>query len=105
MITYEITAEVEPASVEAYERYMRERHIPALLDTGCFEAASLSRAAPGRYRIRYETADQAQLDRYLGTHAAALRDDFALHFATGVSLSREVWIVIQRWDGRSTAPG
>ncbi len=97
MITYEITAEVALPWVERYERYMRETHIPALLATGCFHAASLARSAPGRYRVRYEARTQADLDRYLETHAAALRQDFAAHFPDGVALSREVWVALERW--------
>ena len=31
MVTYEITTLVQPHLVEAYERYMREHHIPEIL--------------------------------------------------------------------------
>ena len=74
MITYEITATVDPGLVEAYERYMRERHIPDLLATGCFYGASLARAAPGRYLARYEAESESDLENYLA-HAARLRAD------------------------------
>ena len=97
MVTYEVTTTVEPSLVAAYERYMREVHIPDLLATGCFHGASLTRSAPGRYRVRYESATQSDLDRYLATHAAPLRDDFASHFPQGISVSREVWVAIQTW--------
>ncbi|MGH7534248.1 MAG: DUF4286 family protein [Gemmatimonadales bacterium] len=98
MVTYEITATVDPSLVEAYERYMRQRHIPDLLATGCFQGAVFTRAAPGRYRVRYEAPSDADLERYLAEHAARLREDFASHFPAGVTLSREVWVAIQAWD-------
>ena len=41
---------------------------------------------------------QADLDRYLERHTAGLRVDFAAHFPEGVSLSREVWVTVQRWE-------
>ena len=94
MVTYEVTAAVRPELAGAYERFMREQHIPDLLATGAFVAASFSRSAPGRYRIRYEAADRATLDRYLAEHAPRLREDLLRHFPSGVDLSREVWEVL-----------
>ena len=105
MVTYEVTATVRPDLVAAYERYMREAHIPDLLATGAFVAASLSRAGPGRFRIRYEAADREALDEYLATHAGRLRADFLRHFPEGVELTREEWAVLQQWTApRPPAP-
>ena len=41
MVTYEVTTTVDPRLVEAYERFMRQVHIPDLLATGCFHGAAL----------------------------------------------------------------
>ncbi len=98
MLTYEVTTFVEPELVEAYERYMRQQHVPDLLATGCFHGAALTRSAPGRYRVRYEAPREADLERYLAKHATRLRDDFAAHFPEGVTASREVWVGIQSWE-------
>ena len=105
MVTYEITTLVQPHLVEAYERYMRERHIPEILETGCFQGAVLTRAAPGRYRVRYEAPSEGELERYLGTHATRLREEFASHFPDGVTVSREVWTGIQAWDAAAGPRG
>ena len=99
MITYEVTAVVEARLAETYERYMREQHMQDVLATGCFQSADLASVAPGRYRMRYEASTDEDLERYLATHAARLRQDAASHFPEGVALSREVWTVIQRWEG------
>ena len=98
MITYEITATVDPGSTEAYEQFMRQRHIPDLLATGYFREAAFTRSAPGRYRVRYEASSHADLERYLAEHAPQLRADFAAHFPSGVTLSREIWATIQTWN-------
>ena len=103
MVTYEITAEVREDLAESYEMFMRERHIPDLLATGCFVAATLSRSGVGRYRIRYEAPDQASLDRYLATEAPRLRADLAAQFPVGVGLTREVWTVVQSWPATPRA--
>jgi hypothetical protein len=98
MVTYEVTTIVESGLVEAYERYMREHHIPDVLATGCFQSAVFTCGAPGRYRMRYEAPSDVDLERYLAKHATRLREDFASHFPEGVTASREVWVAIQSWD-------
>jgi hypothetical protein len=98
MIIYEVTAVVQAHLAEAYERYMRQHHIPDVLASGCFQSADFASAAPGRYRMRYEASTDADLERYLATHAARLREDAASRFPEGVVLSREVWTAIQRWS-------
>ncbi len=97
MVTYEITAEVRDDLVPRYEAFMRASHIPDLLATGYFVAASFSRASAGRYRVRYEARDERALEQYLATHAPRLRAHFDAQFPEGVRLSREVWTVLQQW--------
>lgn len=102
MITYEITASVRDDLIDAYETYMRDRHIPDVLRTGAFVAASLSTSTPGRYRIRYEARSREHLDDYLAKHAPSLREHFAKTFPTGVELSREEWTIVQTWRESSS---
>jgi hypothetical protein len=94
-VIYEIIAVVEKDLVKAYEKYMRERHIPDLLATGCFRDANFLRSSENRYCIRYEAFSQKMLDNYLGNEAERLRADFLAHFPKGVELSREIWEVLQ----------
>lgn len=98
MLLYEVTARPEAELREALETYMRETHIREVLDTGCFVAAQFASDADGRYRTTYVAGDQAQLDRYLELHAQRLRADFAEHFPSGVTVSREVWRVVEEWQ-------
>ena len=101
MVTYEITASVRADLIPAYERYMRDRHIPDLLATGAFAAASLSRSTPGRYRIRYEAFSREALDRYLREHAGRLRAHAQERFREGVELTREEWTILASWPAGS----
>jgi hypothetical protein len=98
MVTYEITATVRADLRDAYERYMRQRHMRDLLATGAFARATLSRSAPGRYRVRYEAHDRAALDGYLREHAPRLRRHFSETFPDGVELTREEWTIIASWS-------
>jgi hypothetical protein len=91
VITYEVTAIVDASLTRQYEEYMISKHLADVLESGCFVEAVLERAAAGKYRARYRAESEADLERYLREHTAAKRADFAKHFPTGVTLSREVW--------------
>ncbi|NJM53260.1 MAG: DUF4286 family protein [Blastocatellia bacterium] len=65
MLIYEITAIVSDELIENYEKYMREQHIPDLLQTGHFVQAYFTRSGENRYRIQYFAHDQKSLDDYL----------------------------------------
>ena len=91
MVRYEVVAEVAPELVDRYVEFMRSRHFPDILATGCFVRIALDRASATRVRSRYEARTRADVDRYLAEHTARLRADFAAHFPTGVTLTREIW--------------
>ena len=97
MIIYEITALVHTDLIESYEKYMQEKHIPDLLETGYFSGAIFSRSTVGRYRIQYQAHSQKSLDEYLNQDAERLRTDFYEHFPNGITLTRENWEVLQSW--------
>lgn len=98
MVVYEVSVDVEPDRSAAFERYMRGRHVGEVLATGCFVRARFERSGEGQYRTRYEAENHADVERYLDEYAAALRADFAAHFAEGVRVSRAQWIELARWD-------
>ncbi|HEV8355233.1 MAG TPA: DUF4286 family protein [Gemmatimonadales bacterium] len=97
MIAYEVTVDVEEGLVESYITYMRSRHIPAALATGCFAHAEFDRATETRFRQRYLAATLADLEGYLERHAPGLRADYARHFPAGTSVTREIWEEVGRW--------
>jgi hypothetical protein len=103
MIIYEVTSDVAAAGIAAYETYMRDTHIPAVLASGCFLRATIDRSMPGRYRVRYVVRNMDILDRYLATYAPQFRDDFAAHLGGLVQVSREVWSELQHWTADSPA--
>ena len=95
MTIYEVTAIVESDYTDAYESYIRERHVKDVLTTGFFVSATFERSEPGRYRVRYVLPSREYLDSYLGEHAPRLRAEFHEEFPIGVELSREVWDVLE----------
>lgn len=97
MVTYEITATVRADLISDYERFMRECHIPDLLATGHFAAASFGRSRPGRYRIRYEARSRETLDRYIAEDAPRLRAHLQSNLPEGVDVTREEWDIVESW--------
>lgn len=100
MITYEVHVDVRPDLASVFEAYMRERHIPQILATGCFTAIAFERAEEGRYRTRYQAASPADLERYLQKHTQEFRADFLTHFPEGCPASRERWEEVEAWKRR-----
>ncbi len=101
MIIYEITATVREDLIEEYEKYMRERHIPDLLETGFFVRAFFTRSNENRYRVQYHAPDQTALDNYLKAKADDLRSDFLKNFPDGIEVSRENWEILQIWQSEN----
>lgn len=98
MVVYEVRVEVREDLAAAFEAYMRDKHLPDILATGCFETIHFERIGTSFYRSRYEATRQADLDRYLETHTAAFRADFLSHFPDGCAVSREVWEEVARFS-------
>lgn len=89
-IQYEVIAVVREDLIAAYDLFL-PGHVEDVLATGCFDAAVVSRGAPGHYRVRYTASEQAALDRYLAEHAPRLRADIHSRFPDGVEWTRAVW--------------
>jgi len=90
-VRYEVTLDVPAERAEAIERYMRERHIPDILATGCFRSVRLERASETRVRTSYEAATRMDFERYLKEHAERFRTHFWEHVGQGVVPLRELW--------------
>lgn len=96
MIYYEVTLECSADTAPALEQWMRNRHIPDMLETGCFAAIHFDRN-DGRFRTVYQAASRQQLDHYIADHAPRLREHFQQRFPSGVAVSRETWEQLQHW--------
>lgn len=91
MIAYEVRVEVREDMLEAFEFYMRKKHLREILATGCFQTIRFERGEEFVFRTRYEAASRADLDRYLKEHAAHFRADFMVHCPEGCTVTRTAW--------------
>lgn len=79
MIIYNITIKVEWSIAEEWEKWMRETHIPELLETGCFDKHQLVRLLQvdetdgPTYAAQYYAPSLIKYDYYLQHHAKTFR--------------------------------
>nr|WP_314861619.1 DUF4286 family protein [uncultured Undibacterium sp.] len=97
MILYEVSVNIRIDLSEQFERYMREKHIPEILATKCFEEIRFDKVNPGHYRTCYQASSTANYERYINEFASAMRADFMAHFPEDCVPSRLVYETLQSW--------
>jgi hypothetical protein len=100
MTLYEVTVTARDDLVIPYETYLREQHIPDILATGCFRAASISKSATGQLKMQYHADSRTDVDRYFAEHATRLRADAMSRFPEGITASRGIWDIVQQWGAQ-----
>ncbi|PKA83121.1 uncharacterized protein DUF4286 [Ulvibacter sp. MAR_2010_11] len=79
MYIYNVTINVENAIHDAWLEWMKTEHIPAMLDTGKFSKALMTRVVVEEemggitYSIQYRTDSKETLQRYYAEDAQKLR--------------------------------
>jgi hypothetical protein len=79
MLIYNVTVQVERSIAADWLQWLREEHIPRVMQTGCFLRYQVVKLlepadeADPTYAVQYYVEGQALLNRYLEVHAAGLR--------------------------------
>jgi hypothetical protein len=100
---YIVNVGVRPERAAAWETWMASSHIPAVLETGAFLGAWLTRDPDSdsdalvAYRALYDARDGAALEVYLRDDAPRLRAEHAEAFGDDVVATRELLPVIARF--------
>lgn len=102
MIIYNVTTNIHESVHDTWLHWMRETHIPQVLETGKFTSAKLVRVLVDEemggktYAVQYLTDSKETLQRYYDHDAPALREeahklfgDMALSFRTELELVSE----------------
>ena len=97
MVFYEVNVTVRPDLRSSFMTYMREKHIPEIWETRCFQHIHFDEAGDNVFRTCYQAATSADYQRYLDQYASAMRADFLQHFPDGCAVSRQVWTGLQSW--------
>jgi hypothetical protein len=81
MYIYNVTTKVNWIIHEAWVKWMKEKHIPEVMNSGCFTENRFVRLLETdetegpTYAVQFYADDLEQYDRYLEQHAPALRKD------------------------------
>jgi hypothetical protein len=82
MIIYNVTVNVDDTIAEEWLKWMKEKHLNDVLNTGMFEQASLSRLLTRQedetgvtYVVQYMAKDMAHYERYRDEFAPSLQAD------------------------------
>ncbi|MEL6811603.1 MAG: DUF4286 family protein [Bacteroidota bacterium] len=79
MYIYNVTINIEESIHDAWVEWMKSEHIPAMLNTGKFTKALMTRVQVEEemggitYSVQYRTDSKATLDKYYAEDAATLR--------------------------------
>ncbi|MDC7994785.1 DUF4286 family protein [Altibacter sp. HG106] len=79
MYIYNVTINIEESIHDEWVQWMKDTHIPAMLATGKFQKALMTRVQVEEemggitYSVQYRTDSKATLDRYYAEHANAMR--------------------------------
>jgi hypothetical protein len=77
MLIYNVTTKID----ENWVNWMKNTHIPAVMRTGCFshyhfvKVLDIDDSDGPTYAVQYFMENREQYDKYIDTHAAALRQD------------------------------
>jgi len=101
-IIYNVTVSLDPAIESAWVSYMRDTHIPEVIETGCFLECRMSKmndeeTGACTYAMTYVAYSQEDLERYQKEHAADLQKDHKDKFDGRFAAFRSTLNVIQHF--------
>ena len=79
MIVYNVTTKVDNSIADAWLAWMKNEHIPDLINTGCFTHAVILRLMEvdetdgPTYAVQYHAESKAQYNRYILQYAEGMR--------------------------------
>lgn len=90
MFIYNVTVHVEPIVEDKWLEWMREEHIPAVLNTGKFTKAKLFKVITDQdqggvsYATQYHCATSKEYELYLNENAEGLRKEAQDRFGSSI---------------------
>ena len=85
MIIYSVTVKIESAIEQDWVTWMRNVHIPDVMNTGLFQEYRMSKVLVQdpdgvNYSIQYLCPSEDQLNTYLNEHAKALQEEHTARY-------------------------
>mgnify|MGYP000571973404 CR=1 FL=1 len=102
MILYNVTVSLDVSVEEAWLKWMRQKHINDVLDTGCFNEARISRVNGEEeggvtYAITYFSPEVELFNTYEKEHAPILQQEHTELFAGKYAAFRTILNVLEEF--------
>ena len=102
MILYNVTVSIDPSIATEWLQWMRSKHIPDVMETGCFVESRISKLHNEEdngetYAITYLAPSQEKLDEYRSVHAPLLQEEHSAKYAGKFAAFRSFLSVIEEF--------
>lgn len=102
MILYNVTVSIDEGIQEEWLAWMRKKHIPDVLETGCFIEARISRVHGEEdggltYAISYIAPTREKYDEYLSNYASELQKEHTEKYSGQFAAFRTLLSVIEEF--------
>lgn len=102
MVLYNVTVSIDPDIHEEWLSWMRQNHIPDVLNTGCFIEARILRVHGEEeggltYAISYLAPNEDLYNKYLSTHAPVLQAEHSDKYKGRFAAFRTILSVVEEF--------
>ena len=100
MLLYNVTIKVENNIAEAWLQWMKDEHIPDVINTGCFTKATLCKLLEvddedgPTYTVQYLAATDADYQRYINEHAPVMRKKVTDKWGNNIAIFRSLMEIV-----------
>jgi hypothetical protein len=106
MILYNVTVSLDPNIESEWLNWMRSKHIPDVLETGCFRESRLSRIHGEEdggvtYSVMYLSPSQELMDLYQEKFAPALQKEHSAKYEGKFAAFRTFLTVVEEFHAKS----
>jgi hypothetical protein len=106
MILYNVTVSLDPNIESEWLKWMRSKHIPDVLETGCFRESRLSRIHGEEdggvtYSVMYLSPSQELMDLYQDKFAPALQKEHSAKYEGKFAAFRTFLTVVEEFHAKS----
>ena len=101
MIVYNVTVNIEDDVHDEWLKWMKEKHIPDVMKTGCFMESRICKLIVNEengtrsYSIQYTCNSMKEYDRYQKEHASCLQKEHSERYASKFVAFRTLMEVVE----------
>ncbi|XOV66445.1 MAG: DUF4286 family protein [Fluviicola sp.] len=102
MILYNVTVSIDESAEQDWLEWMRSKHIPDVIATGCFIEGRLSRIHAEEqggltYAVSYVAVSQDRFDEYQAKHAPTLQKEHTERYSGRFAAFRTMMTIVEEF--------